>query len=197
MEKEPPTGICPYTAETDAKDVQGIYLMNLFGSLLGCKDSLFHLGVMTFCGQGTPPNRFLAFQLIRQAAGLLHTEALYILGLLYLNGLGTEKNFRSAGICFRRAAENGHLKAQKQINAILYNGQGGRQDPEEAAYWRSLAAKQTPDPEKSSALRDSGADNTLNDISSSQLNEGHRPAPVRLWAQIGRPGRKDDRPPAA
>jgi len=96
---------------------------------------------MLMTGQGTKPNKTLAFYLYKILADAGDADAQLMCGTMLYNGAGVEKDRAEALFLFEKSAEKGNPTAQYNCG-FLYDFMKKR---EKSIYWMRQAAKQTKD----------------------------------------------------
>jgi TPR repeat protein len=94
-------------------------------------------------GEHLPKDHSAAMDLLRKAAALGNSDAIYYMGQLYDLGNGVPKNAEEAIKLFRQAAEGGNAKAQFEIGVRLAQGRDVKENHEEALRWLRKAAEQS------------------------------------------------------
>ena len=102
----------------------------------------YYLANMYAGGQGTEPNKEMAFQMFYTSAISGHAKAQFKTGLAYNEGFGTKKDLSEAVRFFELAAEQEVPEAQFYLAVAYQQGEVVQKDPIEAAKWMKAAAKQ-------------------------------------------------------
>ena len=106
----------------------------------------YHLGMMSYYGQGVPEDEKLAIQWWKKAAAQGYVEAMFQLGSAYLFGSQAAKLVpnpdREAATWYFQAASAGHAEAQYHLGLLFLAGKGVIDNRKEAARWMKKAAMQ-------------------------------------------------------
>ncbi len=84
----------------------------------GCPQGMYHLGMCSAKGYGTPVNPELSFQWYKKSADRGDEDAMYELGLCHERGFGTPQDPEKAKRCYRSAAAEGQKQAAERLREL-------------------------------------------------------------------------------
>lgn len=84
----------------------------------GCPQAMYHLGMCSAKGYGTPVNPQLAAEWYRKSAERDDEDAMYELAKRYEEGLGVPADMNSAKRWYREAASRGQEQAAERLKTL-------------------------------------------------------------------------------
>ena len=84
----------------------------------GCPQGMYHLGMCSAKGYGTPVNPELSFQWYNKSAERADEDAMFEVGQCYERGFGVAKDTAKAKEWYRKAAANGQENAEKRLREL-------------------------------------------------------------------------------
>jgi TPR repeat protein len=133
------------SAETEAARDEALdHVMEnyLHAIALGSADAMYALGVLYINGHYGDDNKVSGVPLLKQAAGLEHSDAIMFLAHLHYAGEVVDKDLDAARRLYAEAAELGNPFARKSYARFLLDRDTGQQgDPRALAWLEELAAE--------------------------------------------------------